>query len=128
MAFVVSQCGSPSRLHLSITTSATVKIATCLQACVSACCMRKRLLDRLGLHERPRVRQRTGSLMCLLDLHSEERNFDPDYSVSSHSFQSQSAWMTGFIPGHDLRWKHSSERPHVEDYSVTDISHNWLCL
>ena len=55
MAFVVSQCGRHSRLHLSTITTATVKIASTFVPCMTACCMRKRLLSRLGLHERPRV-------------------------------------------------------------------------
>ena len=55
MAFVVSQCGRHSRLHLSTITPSTVKIASAFVPCMTACCMRKRLLSRLGLHERPRV-------------------------------------------------------------------------
>ncbi len=55
MAFVVSQCGRHFRLNLSIITPATVRIASPLSPCMTACCMLKRLLRRLGLHERPRV-------------------------------------------------------------------------
>ena len=57
-----------------MTTSATVKIASLVEACMTASCMRKRLLSRLGLHERPRVGSERALLMCLLNVHSEERN------------------------------------------------------
>lgn len=77
MAFVVSQCGKPSRLNLTIITSATVRIASRLRPCTTACCMRKRLLSRLGLHERPRVsseRAFSDVPPWMMDVHSEERD------------------------------------------------------
>ena len=43
---------------------------------MTACCMRKRLLSMLGLHERPSVSSERAhwSISWIIDVHSEERN------------------------------------------------------
>lgn len=114
-AFVVSQCGRPSRLNLSIFLSATVTLASRLRPCMTACCMRKRLLSRLGLHERPRVSSERASLMYLLNSWmfiaksatvTRRTPYPPTLfsSVPPH-------WTTPITPGQDSRWRHSTEPP-----------------
>lgn len=87
--------------------------------------MQKRLLGRLGLHERPRVRSER-ALGCVSnspkDVHSEERNY---YTLSSVSLL-----LDDYNDNGGMTCKASSSvlnQSLAEDDSAMDISHDWLC-